>query len=615
MHTQHLAAAMVLLSLTMATAFAQERPAAPSSALHSPYLAVHDDFHLPLHGKPTVAVLVSPKHGACRGDLIRALRYLKPRFGDKVTLAVVIVDIADSTPHDVVSWANEQQAMLQTGMREDVSYTSLKDDTGEWYRELGKPTLPHALLVTADGKIAARELFQGKVAWELQRIEAAIAGKPATRPSSSDNAADHPFYNAVLGVGFLAHPDVDKDCVAPDTRTRAINLLDYRAIVRQLRKLDDAAANTALRDFVMSTTHFTIARKLSRAAVEQWPAGSVEWAADFLKTEAVGMVLPDHDVHLEGELRLTNTSATREMHFNIETRMISAWNNAPAGSFSHYVIATPGSSIYLTDDHFQGQTLPWGDYRMEYSVRGCMSEGIFPKHKYSPHIERKWTSTLGHYLKYADDCEQEESAGLSLPARAISEALATARHRAQNHLADQEEARSRPATRPASTQPATMPVDSDEGVRTRARQQLIGQTMIDLEISNWVQGPDRLTHPGGRLAHGKGRVMLIDFMFTSCPPCRQALPALSKLHETLGEQGMDVVSVCLGSGAVGLYSLVDSQGLKHAVAVLKADEEKKYNVPAYPTYVLIGRDGKIRDIRVGDFPEDRIIKQLLDEKP
>lgn len=41
----------------------------------------------------------------------------------------------------------------------------------------------------------------------------------------------------------------------------------------------------------------------------------------------------------------------------------------------------------------------------------------------------------------------------------------------------------------------------------------------------------------------KGRLVLLDFWFTQCPPCIRAIPHLNELHQTYGPRGLEVIGV------------------------------------------------------------------------
>jgi peroxiredoxin len=95
------------------------------------------------------------------------------------------------------------------------------------------------------------------------------------------------------------------------------------------------------------------------------------------------------------------------------------------------------------------------------------------------------------------------------------------------------------------------------------------------------------------LADYRGRVVLLDFWATFCPPCVQALPELQALHAKNASRGFAVVGVTVDDRA----ALVKKATTRAKVAypILQATPEvwNAYKVNALPSLILVGRDGNI----------------------
>jgi peroxiredoxin len=121
--------------------------------------------------------------------------------------------------------------------------------------------------------------------------------------------------------------------------------------------------------------------------------------------------------------------------------------------------------------------------------------------------------------------------------------------------------------------------------------------------------PFELPRPDGSrsaLADHAGRVVLLHFWATWCPPCRRELPALAALRAALEPEGLAVlaVSVDAGSGeAVARFAAERAPGLP---VLLDPREEaaRRYGVGAYPTSVVVDRSGRIVHRAVGAFAWD-----------
>jgi len=96
-------------------------------------------------------------------------------------------------------------------------------------------------------------------------------------------------------------------------------------------------------------------------------------------------------------------------------------------------------------------------------------------------------------------------------------------------------------------------------------------------------------------------VVLLDFWATWCIPCIQALPHMQQLHEKLGKKGLKVIGVTNDPwDKVG--EMVKQRKLTYGQV---SDETNaigmQYLVTALPTLVVIGKDGKVRSVTIGDW--------------
>jgi thiol-disulfide isomerase/thioredoxin len=121
----------------------------------------------------------------------------------------------------------------------------------------------------------------------------------------------------------------------------------------------------------------------------------------------------------------------------------------------------------------------------------------------------------------------------------------------------------------------------------------------------------------------RGRLVLLDFWGTWCPPCLQAIPELVRLDRTYGPRGLEVVGIACerGSPADNVRRVQDVRrripGMGYRVLMAETSvrdpAQTQFKIEFYPTLVLIDADGTIlwRD-GAGNLPSlEAAIRQRL----
>jgi len=100
-----------------------------------------------------------------------------------------------------------------------------------------------------------------------------------------------------------------------------------------------------------------------------------------------------------------------------------------------------------------------------------------------------------------------------------------------------------------------------------------------------------------------GKVVLVDFWATWCPPCRDSIPVLQRLHEKYGGQGLVILGVSNEEPEI-VARFVADQRMTYAVAASPSlsDALRKYEVEGLPTTVLIDKQGRVRSFEAGFAP-------------
>jgi thiol-disulfide isomerase/thioredoxin len=129
-----------------------------------------------------------------------------------------------------------------------------------------------------------------------------------------------------------------------------------------------------------------------------------------------------------------------------------------------------------------------------------------------------------------------------------------------------------------------------------------------------LAGPGAVERDRIALGDLRGRVVLLDFWATWCPPCRESIPILSRIHDSYDPRGVSVIGINLEDlEQPALASAHRAFGgtfptVQDAEQVLK----QAYGVIELPTLVVIDREGRVHHMEVGVPDEGALTAQIED---
>lgn len=102
-----------------------------------------------------------------------------------------------------------------------------------------------------------------------------------------------------------------------------------------------------------------------------------------------------------------------------------------------------------------------------------------------------------------------------------------------------------------------------------------------------------------------GKVVLVNFWATWCPPCVEEIPSLERLYQRYQDQGLEILAVDVGEAIPEVKKFLADKPVKFPVLLdTQGEALKRWNVHAFPTTLILDRELKIRYAVFGAFNWD-----------
>ena len=115
----------------------------------------------------------------------------------------------------------------------------------------------------------------------------------------------------------------------------------------------------------------------------------------------------------------------------------------------------------------------------------------------------------------------------------------------------------------------------------------------------------------------KGKVVVVNFWATWCPPCRREMASLEKLHQVSKNKNVEVLAVDIGEDVETVYSFLGRVDPSPRFKILfdsDAASMEKWSIRGLPTTYIIKPDGTIVYKAVGgrEFDHPDILNKVIE---
>lgn len=113
-----------------------------------------------------------------------------------------------------------------------------------------------------------------------------------------------------------------------------------------------------------------------------------------------------------------------------------------------------------------------------------------------------------------------------------------------------------------------------------------------------------------RAAEWNGKVLVVNFWATWCPPCRREIPAFIDLQEKYGDKGLQLVGIAIDEPG-SVKDFVEQMRVNYPTLIGDADAIQVArsfgnHVGALPYTVIVDRDGRIALTRAGELSRSEV---------
>lgn len=99
----------------------------------------------------------------------------------------------------------------------------------------------------------------------------------------------------------------------------------------------------------------------------------------------------------------------------------------------------------------------------------------------------------------------------------------------------------------------------------------------------------------------RGKVLLLNFWATWCEPCKDEMPSIVRLHQTLAGRSFEVLTINFGESPSRVQEFFTRERLKlRALLDPNKDAARAWRVRVLPASFLVAADGRVRFSVIGE---------------
>ena len=116
-----------------------------------------------------------------------------------------------------------------------------------------------------------------------------------------------------------------------------------------------------------------------------------------------------------------------------------------------------------------------------------------------------------------------------------------------------------------------------------------------------------------KMSDFKGKVVIVNFWATWCPPCRKEMPSMQRAWEVLQKEGIAMLAINVGEDSDQIFSFTAEYPVEFPLIMDKdSNVARQWRVRGLPTTYIVNPAGKIVYQAIGDreWDSDEIMNQI-----
>jgi thiol-disulfide isomerase/thioredoxin len=136
---------------------------------------------------------------------------------------------------------------------------------------------------------------------------------------------------------------------------------------------------------------------------------------------------------------------------------------------------------------------------------------------------------------------------------------------------------------------------------------MLGKAAPELALTEW-------RGKAVTAAEMKGKIVVVDFWATWCPPCKRAVPHHNEIAKKYADRGVLMVGACGGGQEERMNAFADETKMEYPTGKASEAVAKAWGMVSPPHYVIVDRKGIVRAVGIRPEAIEKVVEALLEEK-